>query len=411
MTEFPANQAPNDPIATLRAALDACVASELDSTQSDKRVTRWQHFAELANRYQAPAFGLLVERIRRHGKGPDHADFALAEVLCTKALTLEPNDPEVVTVLAARYIDRGLHRQAVALLQDLRAQEVELPVIDRLLGQAAWRAGEQQVAAAAFYRIAAEASRHDWESLKLAAEYFRFEGSRPSLRMLLWRMTEMRDDDPDVNLWRGEWHIDDHDDEGAKHWLDLAAKHADPGSQLYWKIWRARFDYAHPEDAEKYRGVTAGIFAVPPQESLGVLQELVTKHPDFWEAHYFLGTCHRRMGKLTEAAECFRKTVGFLDFPNAWLELGGVLGELGRPKEALEASRKADQHFDGNNHVAVLNMAAATMELGDLSGARLLVDRARSMKPKSQAVVRLNAELSQRETRKPGLFKRLLGRK
>lgn len=402
---------PTDPVAELRESLDACIAAELDAAQSQERTPRWQAFSQLANRHQAPAFGLLVERIRKHGATPTPADLALAELLCTKALSLEPSDPEVVTILAARYIDRGLHQQAVALLQDLRAQEVTLPVIDRLLGQAAWRAGNSDVAAAAFYRIAAEPHRHDWESLKLAAEYFRFEGSRPSLRMLLFRMTEMRDDDPDVCYWRGEWHAGDNDGPEAAKWFERAEQLAEPRSQLYWQIWRARFEFQHPEDMEKYKAATAGIFAVSPSESLGPLAELVAKHPDFWEARYFLGTCHRRMGELAKAAECFRSVVACLDFPNAWLELGGVLGELGQPKAALEASTKADQLFEGKNHVAVLNMAAARLELGDLAAAGELVARARSLKPASKAVGRLEAELESRRNRKPGFFGRLFGRR
>lgn len=410
LPHFAMSQHPIDAIiAELRAALDAAIATETDASLGCQRVDRWQAFATLAHRNQAPAFGLLLERIRQHGKGPAHSDFALAELLCTKAMSIEPNDEEVITILAARYIDRGLHPQAMTMLQDLRAQGSESPIIDRLLGQACWRAGDSDGAAAAFYRIAADATKHDWESLKLAAEYFRFEGSRPSLRMLLFRMTEIRDDDPEVCLWRAEWHIEDLDRDQGLQWLDKAVARAEPASSLYWRIWRARFDFEHPDDAETYKGLTAGIFHVPPGESVSGLEALVRKHPDFWEAHYFLGTCYRRMGRLADAETCFRATVGFLDYPNAWLELGGVLGELGRTREAIEASTRANKHFEGRNHVPLCNLAAAHIELKDWESAAAWLDKAKAARPQSPAVKRLEAELAMRRSHRPW-WRRMFGR-
>jgi tetratricopeptide (TPR) repeat protein len=416
----------SDSYTDLSQALSRALAAERDSGHTADRVPAWTDFSSLANRHLDTAFALMLEQTRNLARGEE---YALAEIVATKALSLQPDNAELIHLLAARYIDRGLNAQAIALLEDLRAQGNDQPITDRLLGQAAFRSGDTHRASAAFYRIAADARSHDWDSLKAAAEFFRFESARPSLRMLLTQMVSMRaggrggdrggdpgapnalaPDDPEVCLWWAEWLIDDLDHPEARVWLDRATGAAVPKSPLYWLIWRARFALDHPNDDAKYREATAGIFSVRAEESAAALEALVAAHPDFWEAHYFLGTCYRRMGRLADARGCFQRTLGFFDYPNAWLELGAVAGELGDPKAALEASLKANAHFNGNNHVALCNIAAAEMELKHYAEAQSWLAKAVEKKPESKAVKTLSAELARRMAKKP-LLKRIFGGK
>lgn len=368
--------------------LDTAIKLENGEATDAERAEAWREFAAYAQSHPQACLDLLVTMMKYHR---DAGDGATAELLATKALGFDKYHPEVVFLLAERYAERGLHPQALELIRQQKEQGDLPPRADRILGLSSWRTGQMDAARTAFFRLATAVQNGEasWKDARTTVEFFKAENDRPTLRMLLESLSQRKSDDPELCLWMAEWLIEDLDDEQAKTWLERALELASDNQELANRIWRVQFALKHPEDAESYRKLTIGIFHNSPEDARKGLEDILSRHPDFTEARYFLGTCYRRQGKVLPAAQCFETVIKNQPMPNAYLELGALYGELGRPKDALEVSLKANEIFEGNNPVVLCNIAAAQLELGNQDACKEALERAREIKPDTPAIKRI----------------------
>jgi tetratricopeptide (TPR) repeat protein len=96
------------------------------------------------------------------------------------------------------------------------------------------------------------------------------------------------------------------------------------------------------------------------------LDEAIEKAPAWAAAHYERGKLWLRQDDMVKAGECFQRATGLLpQFAPAWANLGGTLGELDRPAEALAAFERA-LALEPQNAQALNNVGVVRRELGRL---------------------------------------------
>jgi Tfp pilus assembly protein PilF len=96
------------------------------------------------------------------------------------------------------------------------------------------------------------------------------------------------------------------------------------------------------------------------------LDEAIWHAPDWAAAHYERGKLWLRADDMVKASESFRRATERLPgFGPAWANLGGTLGELDRPQEALTAFEKA-LALDPSSPQALNNVGVVRRELGRL---------------------------------------------
>ena len=96
------------------------------------------------------------------------------------------------------------------------------------------------------------------------------------------------------------------------------------------------------------------------------LDEAIAHAPDWAAAHFERGKLWLRGDDMVKASESFQRAADLLPrFPSAWANLGGTLGELDRPEEALAAFERA-LALDPLNPQALNNVGVVRRELGRL---------------------------------------------
>lgn len=96
------------------------------------------------------------------------------------------------------------------------------------------------------------------------------------------------------------------------------------------------------------------------------LDDALVQAPRWAAAHYERGKLWLRKDDMANAALSFRQTVDLLpDFGPAWANLGGTLGELDRPQDALAAFERA-LALDSMSVQALNNVGVVRRELGRL---------------------------------------------
>ncbi|MCC6573832.1 MAG: hypothetical protein IT462_08575 [Planctomycetes bacterium] len=381
------------PKGPLRAALMRAMA--------DNDAAAWLALQEVAKsrRNAAAAFTKAAAKARelRH---PGE------EKLLAAALVLEPNHVGATEAIARSYLGRGLGPQATTLLLNLRKHALQNnltpPKHDALILAAAQAAGQTEDARAAAYRIAT-GKRPKWEDLISAGEFFRAEKDLDAQRTLFTRMTKSRPKDVRANLLMAAWlHDEGYNEQAAKH-AQRALEHAREPAQIA-EARRVLFEIKFPEDDAAFREITVGFFSADPADVAPKLQALTIKHPDFGQAWLFYGFALRRLRRLEEAAAAFGKAIEFTDDPNAHKEIGGVLGELGDPQASLAHTVRAMELLGEQDKVLWLNIAAATLELGDFANCENALNRARALDPHSKSLARLDDEFAARMIPRRGFF-------
>jgi tetratricopeptide (TPR) repeat protein len=97
------------------------------------------------------------------------------------------------------------------------------------------------------------------------------------------------------------------------------------------------------------------------------LDEAIVQAPDWAAAHYERGKLWLRADDMVKAGESFQRAADRLPaFGPAWANLGGTLGELDRPQDALAAFERA-LALDPSSAQALNNVGVVRRELGRLS--------------------------------------------
>jgi len=97
------------------------------------------------------------------------------------------------------------------------------------------------------------------------------------------------------------------------------------------------------------------------------LDEAIAQAPEWAAAHYERGKLWLRSDDMIRASESFQRATELLPgFAPAWANLGGTLGELDRPKEALAAFERA-LALDPASPQGLNNVGVVRRELGRLS--------------------------------------------
>lgn len=97
------------------------------------------------------------------------------------------------------------------------------------------------------------------------------------------------------------------------------------------------------------------------------LDEALALAPDWPAAHFERGKLWLRADNMAAASESFRAAAHRLPrFGAAWANLGGTLGELDHPTEALDAFERA-LAYDPTSHQALNNIGVVRRELGRLT--------------------------------------------
>jgi tetratricopeptide (TPR) repeat protein len=97
------------------------------------------------------------------------------------------------------------------------------------------------------------------------------------------------------------------------------------------------------------------------------LDEAIVQAPAWAAAHYERGKLWLRADDMLKASESFRQAAELLPgFGPAWANLGGTLGELDRPHDALAAFERA-LALDPSSPQALNNVGVVRRELGRLS--------------------------------------------
>jgi tetratricopeptide (TPR) repeat protein len=97
------------------------------------------------------------------------------------------------------------------------------------------------------------------------------------------------------------------------------------------------------------------------------LDEAIAQAPDWAAAHYERGKLWLRQDDMVRASERFQTSANLLPvFAPAWANLGGTLGELDKPQEALGAFERA-LALDPSSPQALNNVGVVRRELGRLA--------------------------------------------
>ena len=97
------------------------------------------------------------------------------------------------------------------------------------------------------------------------------------------------------------------------------------------------------------------------------LDEAIAQAPEWAAAHYERGKLWLRQDDMVRASECFARAAERLPaFAPAWANLGGTLGELDRPGDALAAFERA-LAIEPANPQALNNVGVVRRELGRLA--------------------------------------------
>ena len=97
------------------------------------------------------------------------------------------------------------------------------------------------------------------------------------------------------------------------------------------------------------------------------LDEAIEKAPSWAATHYERGKLWLRSDDMLRASQSFRQAADLLPgFGPAWGNLGGTLGELDRPEEALAAFERA-LALDPSSPQALNNVGVVRRELGRLA--------------------------------------------
>ena len=97
------------------------------------------------------------------------------------------------------------------------------------------------------------------------------------------------------------------------------------------------------------------------------LDEAIVHAPDWAAAHYERGKLWLRADDMVKASESFQRATELLPgFGPDWANLGGTLGELDRPQDALAAFERA-LALDPSSPQALNNVGVVRRELGRLS--------------------------------------------
>ncbi len=133
-----------------------------------------------------------------------------------------------------------------------------------------------------------------------------------------------------------------------------------------------------------------------PQQAVPFLREAVKLQPGYWQAWFYLGTCHRMLERWEAAVEAFRRVITLRgEQADAYNELAIALGQLGRRDEALDHARKAHDLRPGDAGI-ISNLGLALMEIGRLDEARHQFERARRLDPSDPIIERCLKELETR---------------
>ncbi len=393
--------AADDITAIVQAAPPGALRKVLAEALTTDNLEAWRTLAGVAGARKTAAQALYRAALRAHQRR-----HPAQERLLAAALSLEPFHVAATGAMARSYLERGLAPQALKLLLDLRKHQLQQGRkphnYDGLLLACARTAGQAEDARAAAYRLAA-APRAKWEDRLAAGEFFRAENDLDAQRTLFTRMTRARPHDVRANLLMAAWlHDEGYDDEAARYArrAQKFAQQPDHAAQAR----RLLFGILHPQDEAEFREITGGFYGAEMAEVAPRLERLVRSHPDFGEAWLFLGFALRRLRRLKEAAHAFDRAVALTDDPNAHKELGGVLGELGAPRESLRHTLRAIELMGEKDKVLWLNLAAASLELGDLAACEQALGRARELDPHSRGLARLEQELASRSIPRRGFF-------
>ena len=97
------------------------------------------------------------------------------------------------------------------------------------------------------------------------------------------------------------------------------------------------------------------------------LDDAIAQAPEWAAAHYERGKLWLRQDDMVRASECFGRAAERLPtFAPAWANLGGTLGELDRPGDALAAFERA-LAIEPDNPQALNNVGVVRRELGRLA--------------------------------------------
>lgn len=77
------------------------------------------------------------------------------------------------------------------------------------------------------------------------------------------------------------------------------------------------------------------------QDAIQAFQKMVDLAPDLWESHFALGSALETQGRFAEAERAVRAAIALRDSTRAEHELGQILQDLGRNREAIECFLKA----------------------------------------------------------------------
>jgi len=115
------------------------------------------------------------------------------------------------------------------------------------------------------------------------------------------------------------------------------------------------------------------------EEAVPLLERLIERHPDFFDAHNNLGVALQRLKRPAEAAQQFEKAIELEpNRPEAHYNLGQAWQSLGRPAEARECYDRAialrPEYAEAHNSIGVL-LAQKDPELALASFRRAIAAR------------------------------------
>jgi tetratricopeptide (TPR) repeat protein len=214
-----------------------------------------------------------------------------------QALTLAPDNPEVVEAIGRALLDLG------------RPEEAEASFLDALELDPDWAAPRMGLAALAMrndepFKVIhhlerATASDPEYpDAFVELARYYSFMGEPDLARATFERWTRAHPEDADMLINAGLTAFD-------------AADYAQ-ALKFFEKALEAARDDQQKSGARTFRANSLDMLGRYP-EAIAAYEEVIRETPDWWEAHANLGICHARNSRPEEAERAFRR--GLEDCP------------------------------------------------------------------------------------------------